>query len=286
MNCAMVILNYRDGERAIKLALNCAEFKSIDKIVLVDNYSNDGSFEKMRKITDQKIEVIETFNNGGFAKGNNYGANYIIEKYNPKYIFFANTDTAFLEQNITACLNALEKYPEIGLISTRMKGPDGKEQEGYFAIPTYHECIRDYFYLGRRYYAKNEHYPNSFYNKVEHVEAVRGSFMFFRTEALKKAGMFDENTFMYCEESIISMRLKRVGYGVGLCTDQWYLHDHLESKSNPSVIAMQRLYQSRFYMMVNYMKIGIIKQMCMRILARYSIFEWNIVMGLKKILHR
>jgi len=282
----MVILNYRDSERAINLAINCAKFKSIDKIVLVDNYSQDGSFEKMKTLTNQKIAVLETYNNGGFAKGNNYGAEYLIRNYNPKYIFFANTDTRFSEKNIMACMNALEKYSEIGLISTRMKGPDGKEQEGYFAIPTYRECIRDYFYLGRRYYAKNKHYPRSFYNKVERVEAVRGSFMFFRTEALQKAGMFDENTFMYCEESIISMRLKRVGYTVGLCTDQWYLHDHLESQSNPSTVAMKRLYRSRFYMMVNYMKINTLKQVYMKILARYSIIEWNIVLRLKKFVHR
>lgn len=37
------------------------------------------------------------------------------------------------------------------------------------------------------------------YNKIMDVPYLSGCFMFLRTEALKKIGLFDENIFMYGE---------------------------------------------------------------------------------------
>ena len=103
MNCVMIILNYKDAERAILLAKRCEKFCSINKIIIVDNDSKDKSYEKISNISNEKIDVLKADKNRGFAAGNNVGAKYAVEKYNPQYIFFANTDTIFEESNILKC---------------------------------------------------------------------------------------------------------------------------------------------------------------------------------------
>ena len=44
------------------------------------------------------------------------------------------------------------------------------------------------------------------------VPYLSGCFMFLRTEALKKIGLFDENIFMYGEETDLCRRLIEGGY--------------------------------------------------------------------------
>lgn len=285
MKCAMVILNYKDSKRAKNLAEKCSEYKSIEKIVIVDNDSQDGSYEYLKDVVSDKIEVLCAEKNRGFSAGNNIGAKYIFEKYNPEYIFFANTDTSFTEENVIACMNALQQNEDLGLVSSRMLGPDGKEQNCYYDFPTYQSYINGMFWVNRRKYHNRVSKKKIFSNDIERVDIVRGSFMFFKMCALKEANFFDENTFLYCEETIIAERLKRAGYGVGLLTALYYIHDHWEAKSNPSITATKRLYESRYYVAVQYWNINKVKQLFMRICMGYSIAEaWTIekIKGLKK----
>lgn len=282
MLCGMVILNYQDSKRAKCLAQRCAEFDVIQKIIVVDNCSNDGSYEELSRIENEKISVIQSGENGGFAKGNNCGAKYLINYFSPEYILFANTDTIFPEENILVCIETLKKNPSMGLVSTRMKGPDGKEQLSYFSVPTFGEYLQDYIYIARRKrYFKRMYIPEN-HDAVISVDAVRGSFMLFRTEAFEKANCFDEQTFMYCEESIMSMRLQKAGYGVGVCADKWYIHDHHEAEENAPISAYKRLYKSRQYMMVNYKNINRFQQMLMSVLAAYSIMEFRVIAFIKR----
>lgn len=285
MLCAMVILNYRDRERAAALAIKCASFETIQKIVIVDNKSQDGSFEELSKIQSKKIEVIQALNNAGFASGNNEGAQYIVKKYHPKYIFFANTDTIFPEKNIVRCMEVLEADKKLGLVSTKMIGPDGKDQIATYCYPTYKQYLQEMFWVKRRFMHDKKKYKAES-SGIEYVDIVRGSFMFFRTEALIKAGFFDEKTFLYCEETIIAARLKKAGYCVGVISDCSYIHDHWETKDNQSEIAIRRLYESRYYYAKEYIGINCFQKAIMKIIISYSLLEFRFIFFLKKFLRR
>jgi hypothetical protein len=45
------------------------------------------------------------------------------------------------------------------------------------------------------------------YNKVMNVPFLSGCFMFMRTEALKKIGLFDDRFFLYAEDTDLSRRI-------------------------------------------------------------------------------
>ena len=96
MKSSMVILNYMDKNRALELSRRCITFSCIDKVVIVDNCSPDDSYSWLKQENDDvNIEIIKSEKNGGFSYGNNYCAKYLIKKYNPKYILFANTIDIF-----------------------------------------------------------------------------------------------------------------------------------------------------------------------------------------------
>ena len=85
-----VILNYNDSDETLQLCNKIKNYSSIYKIVVVDNLSTDNSFEKLKKIEGNKIDVILSDKNGGYSYGNNYGAFYLIDKYKIDILFISN----------------------------------------------------------------------------------------------------------------------------------------------------------------------------------------------------
>ena len=76
---AIIILNYNDSETVVKYISQIKDYSSFDKIVIVDNCSPDGSFEKLIKLKNDKIDVIQTDGNKGYAYGNNFGVHFLEE---------------------------------------------------------------------------------------------------------------------------------------------------------------------------------------------------------------
>lgn len=285
MECAMAILNYNDAYRAKNLAEKCSQFEIVEKIIIVDNKSTDDSINVLKTLNDEKIIVLESDKNGGFSYGNNIAGRYIYEHFRPKYILYANTDTIFDEENIKQCISAMKEHCDLGLISTRMKGPDGKEQLAAWRYSTYRSALSNSFWIHRRrYYIQNQLRERDYINDFEYVDIVRGSFMLFRMEALNEAEYFDQNVFLYAEETIIAKRLNRVGYKVGILNNVWYIHDHKKSPNTNrgDFIAIKRMFDSSYYYQCNYGGINAFQKVILRIANRYGLFEQHIIDLIKK----
>ena len=63
----MIILNYNDLQTTKKYINNIKDYKVLDKIIIVDNKSTDNSYEELKKLSNDKISVIETDDNKGYA---------------------------------------------------------------------------------------------------------------------------------------------------------------------------------------------------------------------------
>ena len=64
------------------------------RIIVVDNDSPNGSVKELRDKygDDPLVDVLETGENLGFARGNNYGYRYAVEHYAPSFIVVMNND--------------------------------------------------------------------------------------------------------------------------------------------------------------------------------------------------
>lgn len=102
MNYCFVILHYLTADDTIECInsiVSVSEGKN-SEIVIVDNYSNNGSIEKVQEHINKfdNCVIIKNTSNLGFARGNNVGYKYAKHKYKDPFIIVLNNDT-IIRQN-------------------------------------------------------------------------------------------------------------------------------------------------------------------------------------------
>jgi hypothetical protein len=110
----------------------------------------------------------------------------------------------------------MEKNKDIGLVMPKILYPSGEIQYLCKLLPTPFDLFGRRFlnfqpfknYIEKR----NEIYELRFtgYDKIMEVPYLSGCFMFLRTSVLEKVGLFDENIFMYLEDTDLSRRIHKV----------------------------------------------------------------------------
>ena len=278
LKTGFVVLNYNDYKTTIKLIENIKNYNSIDVIVIVDNCSTDESYKKISEYTNNKIVLIKSDKNGGYAYGNNFGIHYLIENYKCDIIFIANPDVEFEENLVVEIKRQFEKNSEYSVLSGVMLDINGQVVKApYWNIPSYTYDLLDYFFIGRRINKKE--FKIDYKQKIMEVEVVPGSFLAIRSNVLKDIGYYDENTFLYCEESILATKLKNKGYKSGIITGISYKHMHSVSinKTFKKVDTVKIFYDSKLYYNKKYNKIGRFKECILEIAMRISLLEYKIL---------
>lgn len=102
-NISFVILNYKTYREAIACAESILSTQSREElgIVIVDNGSGNGSAEKLKEYfaKEDRVHIVVSQENLGFAKGNNLGIRYAREKFDPDFIVAANSDIIFEQKD-------------------------------------------------------------------------------------------------------------------------------------------------------------------------------------------
>ncbi|HIT70841.1 MAG TPA: glycosyltransferase, partial [Candidatus Scatovivens faecipullorum] len=128
MKVAVIIVNYNDAEDTKKYVNTISKYEIINRIVVVDNLSTTvGTFDKLKKLENEKVKVISSDKNGGYDYGNNFGVRYlqsINEKYD--YIIISNPDIEITETAIKHCLEVIDNDKKIGVIAPRMFDKENK----------------------------------------------------------------------------------------------------------------------------------------------------------------
>lgn len=283
MECTMIILNYIDKERALNLAQKCNKFSCINHVIIVDNSSPDNSYEWLLNYCSKGIDIIKTDYNGGFSYGNNVGVKYAIKQYNPTYVLFANTDTEFEQEDVLVCLKHLKSNKKLGLVSIRIHDVLGNEENSCWKHKSFLQLVLfcSWFYRSKNF--KKFYYTLKDSDEFMNVDVVRGSFMCFKTEALKKMNFFDENTFLYFEEDIISKKLEQNFYKVGIITNHFYTHNHIYKKNTNPIEMKLKLDDSMFYFLTHYYGINSLQKIIAKIIIRYSLLEELILNNVRKL---
>lgn len=138
MRTGLVVLNYNDAERTIKLVRRAAEMPVLDAICVTDNASTDDSVPAIRQAFSgvEQVFLLESPSNGGYAAGNNLGLRYLAEEQNCDILLIANPDVIFTKESIDEICHAFERYPEYGALGPVMRNADGTiSSRPYLQIP-------------------------------------------------------------------------------------------------------------------------------------------------------
>lgn len=226
---AVVILNYNDSKTVIDYINLIKDYKNIDKILIVDNCSPDGSYEKLKKLKSKRIDVVKTDGNKGYAYGNNYGVHY-LEKSGEHYDFItiSNPDIYVEDDTIKKLMDFLSKHKDVAIASPTMYMLDNKPSPlaGWKERKLDSDVRDSNMWMTRRKMKPHvECYPKEhFKGDVSYVDCVPGSFFMIKYDAFKDVDYFDENTFLFFEEDILGKKLKNKGYKVVVLNKLRFTH--------------------------------------------------------------
>lgn len=260
MKCGIVVLNYNDYEGTINFINQIRSYENIDKIIIVDNCSTDFSRERLTNIKDDKIKVILSDENKGYAAGNNIGIKYLINECNADYVIVSNPDVIVEEEAIDSCISFLDKNLDYAISTVKMVEKDNSQSSIAWKLPSFTECLLLSFPILSNIANMKMSYSSEYFNKeISNVEVVPGSFFVLRGRYIKEVNYMDERTFLYCEENILGYKFKYKGYKLAVINSHEYIHNHsvtinknITNKINKFVI----LNNSRLVYVENYLRVG------------------------------
>ena len=210
---SIIYVNYRSGSLILDSLNSIKQFDDIDsfEIIVVDNRSNDDSEQLLRKHFPN-IRWFQTGYNAGFARANNIG----IKNSSGDVCLLLNPDTLLIDNSISTCFNQLNNSGHIAAgVQLLNKNKDPQISGSSFVkwglnhllpIPYWGDFIRWVGYkLGTK--VPGVQLPK----KVEDVDWISGAFLMVKKDAIEKAGLMDEDFFLYAEEVEWCSRLKKAG---------------------------------------------------------------------------
>ena len=223
----IVIVSYRSDDLTVRFVREDLSRISVPyRVVVVDN-GETGSSALQEKLPEVTVLVSE---NRGYASACNLGAEWLRDQVHPESVLFCNNDLRFLSDRVVETLcETLSAHPEVGAIGPCIVGPDGRRQSPEPYRGLWNRYVWMYVltpFLSRD--RKIRKFQLDYAEKASegYHYKLMGSFLMVRAEAFFEAGCFDEGTFLYAEEPILSERLSRIGKRCWFCPSVTVVHDH------------------------------------------------------------
>lgn len=252
MDISLVIVNYNVKfflENTIKSFQNSAKDFEYE-IFVVDNASKDGSKEYITSKFED-INYIYSDENLGFAKANNIA----LKKAKGRYILILNPDTLLSDDTIKKCIDYLDKTPDTSMISCKIVTPDGKlDSSCHRSFPTVSNSVFHVSGLSKIF--KNSPLFSSYNllykpeDEEYEVDAISGSFMFFRREVLDKGIFMPEDYFMYGEDLDFCYQIKKAGMKIKYAPVSEIVHYRGKS-TRKKELKMQKFFYKSMSIFVN-----------------------------------
>jgi len=186
------------------------------EIVLVDNNSTDGSFE-MAKSDFSKPSFIKNQENLGYAAGCNVGIRFALERM-ADYVLLLNNDVEVEKDFLTRLVKVAESDEQVGILSPIIF--NGFTQKIWFSEGKIS-------WLRMKSVQKQIIRTTDFYQST----FITGCSMLVKAEVFKKAGLLDEDYFLYWEDVDFSLRSKKAGFKNIVVTSSWVYHFEQSQKN-------------------------------------------------------
>lgn len=209
-NISASIVIYKNDPLLLAQAVESFLASTSDSILyLIDNSPTD-HFRK--QFIHPRIEYIFNNKNIGFGPAHNIALRKALLQRTEFHIIL-NPDVYF-EKEVVAKLGAyMTSNPQVGLIMPKVLYPDGRLQPLCKLLPSPVTLFSRRFLkfnsnlLNRMNHWYEMHFTG--YNTVMDVPFLSGCFMFLRMETIEKVGLFDENIFLYTEDTDLTRRIHK-----------------------------------------------------------------------------
>jgi GT2 family glycosyltransferase len=229
---AISIVTYKSASltidclRSIDVERSCADV--CIRVVVVDNASRDApAIAKAIEANGWSswVSLVTAPKNGGFAYGNNLAIQRAQADWRPNYFHLLNPDTLVRKGAIAALVKFLETHPTVGIAGSSFENRDGSAWPIAFRFPSILSEIESGVQFGlvsrllRRWVVAVEMSP-----VAQAIDWVPGASMMIRPAVCDAIGGFDENYFLYFEETDFCLRAKRAGFSTWYVPESRVMH--------------------------------------------------------------
>ncbi len=182
------------------------------ELIVVDNASGDGSAETI-SADFPDVKLIRNPDNLGFGRACNQG----VALSSGRYIMVLNPDTVIRKGLFRSLIEFMDHTPGAGLAGPKVLNADGSLQPTFRRFPTYSNIIFSRksplsTILPDNPGSKKYLHQEMPLDRPRQVEALGGVCLILRKEMLKEVGKFDENIFMYLEDTDLCYRAHLKGW--------------------------------------------------------------------------
>ena len=221
----IVLISHKSRELILKFINNLS--KNIQILVI----ENSSDFDLEKDIKDYKNVEIKFMNNNGYGSAINYASSYILTKY----FFVFSPDIKNVDDKL---ISIFEEKAQI---------------------------IKTFGALGPRFLNVTEksHRQSNIKEEIGEINSISGSAMCFDKSVFDAIGGFDENIFLYFEETDYCMRAKKMGYKMYQINKMFVDHTRganagvVKAKNTNEVKKLEKLYSwhfiwSKYYLFVKH----------------------------------
>lgn len=229
LQTAVILINYNSSTYTIKCIESILQKTNINfnyKIYVVDNNSQKTDYQNVENYLklnhNDKVSLHRSNINKGFGGGNMFGLQFAEPS---EFVAFVNNDTLFLNDCLQILYDFIKNKPSVAIVGGQSFDEKNKE---IVSFDHYASTTRQIF--GRRFLERlnSEKFPKRKQTYLDSlkVNTVSGSFMMINRNEFNKIGGFDENLFLYYEETDLSLRLKYIGKDCYIVPQAKYVHYH------------------------------------------------------------
>ena len=197
---SIVIVTFKTDDKVMNACLKSIYSSSLKSVELI--IVNNSPKELLQGFNHKKstnLRIIQNNKNLGFGKANNLG----IRIAKGKYILVLNPDIILMKNTLSKLFNFMEKFKDANMAGCKLINPMTKKiDDSARKFPTFGSLI-----LRRLGLKKEKGYPLATIKQPLKVDWLSGAFLFMR-----KKYYFDENYFLYFEDTDLSRKTGKVYY--------------------------------------------------------------------------
>jgi len=232
---AIILLNYKNIDDSIE-CLESIRNISYDnyKVIIIDNASRDGSYEKLQELYPQHI-IKEALDNRGYAAGNNIGIKIALDN-KADYVCIVNNDIIVEKDFLNVLVEYMENHINVGII-----GPKICAYNDHSIIQSTGASVN----LNRGVVSiiNGNYNADTISNNPINCDYVCGACMLVRTNVIRQIGLIPEVYFLFFEETEWCLKAKKEGYDV-ICLPTSCIY-HKGSASVNKIEGLSFYYMSR-----------------------------------------
>jgi GT2 family glycosyltransferase len=190
------------------------------ELIVVDNNSSDGSVEAIRR-DFPAVKLVAQPENRGFAGGVNPG----VQAATQPLVLLLNSDAQTARSSIEAAAQYMAGFPQVGILGPQILSPQRGPQSSAWRDPSLRWMALSAVGLSKLKLFNFERYHEKAFTEATEVDCICGCAMMIRRDLLDELGGFDEDYFMYFEETDFCVRARRGGKRVHQAPVGEFLHE-------------------------------------------------------------